>query len=258
MYDNIEPTGCNPPGTHLEAIPHPNGSDRSMEKAIIMEHRFAFFFWMKWRNQLAERDQLNQPAPTLVTIDWHRDLAPVPEDQKESLQKLDQQNLSDVANYVWAQLAQTNDGHILCAAWLNLIGDVVLLQNTTQYQESSLTDMNGNEHRIYEINDYDQFQQFMQQRDDQNIFFDIDLDYFVHGKGKRYYSDDFERYTDEEIKAVMNYQNPVFQHLLPKVDGFTIAQEPGYCGGIVNSCTIMNAVHRQLFDGQNNWRHLSE
>ncbi|MDZ7682830.1 MAG: hypothetical protein U5J63_14215 [Fodinibius sp.] len=258
MYDNLKPQDCTPPGTHLETVPHPNGDDRTIEKAIFMEHRFAFFFWMKWRNRLAQQDQLQQPAPTLVTIDWHRDLAPIPADQKENLQNLDQQNLSDVANYVWAQFAQTNDAHIFCAAWLNLIGDVVLLQNTTAYQESTFIDMNGNQHAIYEINDFEQFQQFMQQRKDHNIFFDIDLDYFVHGKGKYQYSDDFERYSDEEIQGIMHYRNPVFQHILPHIDGFTIAQEPGYCGGIVNSCHIMTAVHNQLFDSENNWRHLTE
>jgi hypothetical protein len=96
----------------------------------------------------------------------------------------------------------------------------------------------------------------MLQRDDKNIFFDIDLDYFVHGKGKYQYSEDFERYSDKEISAVMNYRQPVFQHILPNIDGFTIAQEPGYCGGIVNACRIMEAVHNNIFDKQNNWRHL--
>lgn len=258
MYDNIDPRSCNPPGTFLRTVPHPGGDDRSIEKAVIMEHRFAFFFWMKWRNQLHNNEWLQQTAPTLVTIDWHRDLAPVPDDQKEKLQQIEQQNLSDVANYVWAQFEQTNDGHILCAAWLNLIGDIVLLQNTTQYQESTFTDMNGNEHQIYEIQDYGQFTDLMQQRKDQNVFFDIDLDYFIHGKGSSQYSENFQRYTDDEIKAVIDHRNPVFRQILPQIDGITIAQEPGYCGGIINSCHIMNVVHGQLFDEQGRWRHLSE
>jgi hypothetical protein len=258
MYDNIEPFKCDPPGTFLEVIPHPNGTDQTIEKAIMMEHRFAFFFWMKWYNNLQNSNKLAQPAPTLVTIDWHRDLAPVPDQQKRNLQELDQTNLSDVANYVWARFDQTNDGHILCAAWLNLIGDIVLLQNTTGTQHDSFIDMHGNKHGIYEFKSLDEFQNFMLDREDKNIFFDIDLDYFIHGKGKRYYSEDFERYSDEEIKEVIDYTKPVFQYMLPLIDGITIAQEPGYCGGIANSCQIMNVLHKQLFNEDRNWRHLSE
>lgn len=257
MYDNIEPYKCNPPGTFPEVISHPGGHDRTVEKAIIMEHRFAFFFWMKWRNQLRDEEWLYQPAPTLVSIDWHRDLAPPPDDQKKKLEQLDQSNLSDVANYVWAQFDQTNDGHILCAAWLNLIGDVILLQNTTASQQSSFTDMKGNNHEIHEIKEYEQFQQLLVEREDQNIFFDIDLDYFIHGKGHGQYSEDFSRYSDEEIKAVINNCNPAFRQMLPNIDGITIAQEPGYCGGIVNSCKIMEVVHSELFGGENDWKHLN-
>lgn len=254
MYENIEPNSCNPPGTHLEEISHAGDPNRSIEKAIIMEHRFAFFFWMKWRNRLQNNGLLQQSAPTLVTIDWHRDLAPVPDDQKESLAKLDQSNLSDVSNYVWAQFDQTNDGHILCAAWLNLIGDIVLLQNTTDYQKSSFKDIYGNDHHIFEFRDFDQFQELMLDRNDLNIFFDIDLDYFIHGKGKQQYSDEFHRYSDDEIMQVVDISKPVFQQILPNIDGVTIALEPGYCGGIVNSCQIMDAFHSQLFTEQNEWK----
>lgn len=254
MYENINPPQCNPPGTHLEEITHGGEPRRSIEKAILMEHRFAFFFWMKWQNQLSRNHLLQQPAPTLVTIDWHRDLAPVNEDQKERLETLDQQNLSDVSNYVWAQFDQTNDGHIFCAAWLNLIGDIILLQNTTGYQESTFVDKDGSEHRVFEFRDFDQFQDFIIVRDDENIFFDVDLDYFIHGKGKYYYSDDFRRYSDEEIKEVIDRTHPVFEYIIPRTEGITLALEPGYCGGIVNACQIMDVFHSQLFDEQNEWR----
>lgn len=256
MYENVEPCKCDPPGTFREVISHPGGSDRTIEKAVIMEHRFAFFFWMKWCNRLRDDNLLEQPAPTLITIDWHRDLAPPTDTHKEQLQQLDQENLSDVSNYVWAQFDQTNDGHILCAAWLNLVGDIILLKNTGGKMEDTFVDMNGKEHTIFEFRGYDQFDNFLLERDDQNIFFDIDLDYFIHGKGNRYYSDDFSRYSDDEIREIIHPENPVFKHILPKIDGVTIALEPGYCGGISNSCKIMDVVHSQLFDEQNDWRHL--
>jgi hypothetical protein len=223
-----------------------------------MEHRFAFFFWMKWKRELEKRNWLEQPAPTLVTIDWHRDLAPPPDDQKKGLKKLRDANLSDISNYVWAQFDQTNDGHILCAAWLNLVGDIILLKNSAGEMQDSFTDAGGNDHTIYEFREYNRFEDFVCSRNDQNIFLDIDLDYFIHGKGNRFYSDDFRRYTDREIKEIIAPDQPVFKHLLPKVEGLTIAQEPGYCGGIVNSCQIMKIVNEQLFDEQNDWKHLKE
>lgn len=257
MYENVEPLQCDPPGTYREVIPHPGGYDQNIEKAVIMEHRFAFFFWMKWRNTLREEKRLRQPAPTLVTIDWHRDLAPPGEDQKEQLLELDQSNLSDISNYVWARFDQTNDAHILCATWLNLVGDVILLKNSASQMQHTVTDHRGNQHNIYEFRAFDQFQDFMLDREDKNIFFDIDLDYFIHGKGSEFYSEDFSRYSDEEIKQIINPRHPVFNHILPKIDGLTLAQEPGYCGGIRNSCHIMEVLHSQLFDDQKQWKHLA-
>ncbi|SHF92547.1 UPF0489 domain-containing protein [Fodinibius roseus] len=256
MYDNTEPFKCDPPGTFREIVAHPGGHNRVIEKAIMMEHRFAFVFWMKWKQALQQRGWLRQPAPTLVTIDWHRDLAPPGDHQKRGLEKLDLSNLSDTANYVWAQFDQTNDGHILCAAWLNLIGDIVLLKNSAGPLRDTFTDREDNSHRIFEFREYERFEEFLTGRDDHNVFLDIDLDYFIHGKGNVFYPGTFEPYSETEIKAVIDYQSPVFDYLLPRLEGLTIAQEPSYCGGITNSCSILKVVNSQLFDGQNNWKHL--
>lgn len=256
MYDNIQPANCDPPGTFREVLAHPGGHDRAIEKAIIMEHRFAFFFWMKWKQDLQEHGWLQQEAPTLVTIDWHRDLAPPPQEQKEGMEALDASNLSDIANYVWAKFDQTNDGHILCAAWLNLIGDIILLKNSAGPMQDTFVDRNGNDHHIREFREREQLEAYLQHRDDKNIFLDIDLDYFIHGRGNVVYPDTFERYSDEEIRAVIGPHNDLFQYLLPRMDGLTLAQEPSYCGGIVNSCHIMGEVNSQLFDKTNNWKHL--
>jgi hypothetical protein len=239
----------NPPGTYLETLPHPDGSDRAIEKAILMEHRFAFFFWMKWANRLRDSLAPNYSPPTLVTIDWHRDLAPPSDTLKEELLKLDPSDLSGAAKYVWENFEQTNDGHIRCATWLNIVGDIILLKNSAGEMQDTVSDHQGNEHNIYEFREFDRFQDFMLSRNDQHLFFDIDLDYFVHGKGFQSYSDDFRRYSDDEIKAVVNCNLPAFQHMLPRTKGITIAQEPGYCGGIRNSCQILEVVHNQLFDG---------
>ncbi|WP_372633410.1 hypothetical protein [Fodinibius sp.] len=256
MYRNSEPSKCDPPGTFREVVAHPGGYNRVIEKAIMMEHRFAFVFWMKWKRALQQRSWLRQPAPTLVTIDWHRDLAPPEDHHKRQLEKLDPSNLSDTANYVWAQFAHTNDGHILSAAWLNLIGDIVLLKNAAGPLRDTFTDREDNSHQIFEFRTYKRFEEFLTGRDDHNIFLDIDLDYFIHGKGNVFYPGTFKPYSETEIKAVIDHQSPVFDYLLPRTDGLTIAQEPSYCGGIANSCSILKVVNNQLFDDHNNWKHL--
>lgn len=256
MYNNREPYKCDPPGTFREVVPHPGGQNRVIEKAIMMEHRFAFVFWMKWKKALQQRDWLRQPAPTLVTIDWHRDLAPPEDHQKRKLEKLDLSNLSDTANFVWAQFDQTNDGHILSAAWLNLIGDIILLKNSAGPLRDTFIDREDNHHQVFEFREYKRFEEFLTGRDDKNIFLDIDLDYFIHGKGNTFYPGTFEPYSEEEIRSVINNRSPAFTYLLPRVDGLTIAQEPSYCGGIANSCRILNVVNNQLFDTRNNWKHL--
>lgn len=257
MYDNIAPSKCDPPGTFREVVAHPGGYNRVIEKAVVMEHRFAFVFWMKWKQVLQKRKWLHQQAPTLVTIDWHRDLAPPDERQKVRLGKLDPSSLSNAANYVWARFDQTNDGHILCAAWLNLVGDIILLKNSAGEMQDTFIDRDENQHHIFEFREFDRFEAFLTQRDDNNIFLDIDLDYFIHGKGNVFYPGTFEPYSQKEIKAVIDNQSPAFNYLLSRIDGMTIAQEPSYCGGIANSCQIMKVVNNQLFDGQNNWRHLT-
>ena len=66
-----------------------------------------------------------------------------------------------------------------------------------------------------------------------------------------------DNYTDEEIRQVVDISKPVFQHILPNIEGVTIALEPGYCGGIVNSCQIMDQFHSQLFAENNEWKNIT-
>jgi hypothetical protein len=60
-----------PPGCQYQIISHPSGADRAFEVAVFQEHRFAFFYWLKWRFELGP----DAPPPLLVSLDWHEDLA---------------------------------------------------------------------------------------------------------------------------------------------------------------------------------------
>lgn len=43
---------------------------RALEVAIVLEHRFAFFYWLRWHIGRS----LHEPPPDLLTMDWHDDI----------------------------------------------------------------------------------------------------------------------------------------------------------------------------------------
>ncbi|MDZ7692961.1 MAG: hypothetical protein U5K69_17865 [Balneolaceae bacterium] len=229
--------------------------ERDIELAIFKDHRYSFFDWLKWTCQLRQ----TQPGvtPTLVTIDWHRDLAPPSEDERMRLNDLNQQNLNEVREFTLNELDAHNDGHLLSAAWLNLIGDVILLKNYGMDQKDSWMDGDGQAHLILEFKDFEAFSSEVLQRNDQHIYLDIDLDYFIHNKVSPYQRKDVQVYSDERIKSIINPKNQFFQHLLPRLEGITLAREPRYCGGVRNSNHILDVILNQLFTKQLEWKTLA-
>jgi hypothetical protein len=111
-----------PPGCASEYIEHPSlGQKGSAEVGFVIEHRFAFCYWLKWKRELLA-------PPDLVTWDWHDDCG-CPEDIIEKqLRSLDQKDEQEIAIYAWAGLRPLNDGHIFPAAWLNAIANVYIVQ----------------------------------------------------------------------------------------------------------------------------------
>lgn len=107
-----------PPGSYYDIVAHPIDRRRAIEVAIVQDHRFAFFYWLKWRNKQA--GQRNPPA--LISLDWHQDLAQPCDLECEWLSTLDTADYKAVGYFCWDKLHALNDGHILAAAYLNLIG----------------------------------------------------------------------------------------------------------------------------------------
>lgn len=255
MYEQSDSAELMPPGTYLETIAHPGGEDsKTIELAIFKEHRFAFYFWNRW----LKKHEHSQPPPHLVTIDWHRDLAPPSDAEKKNLNKLDLSDPDQVAQFIWSDLNTHNDSHLLSAAYLNLISNIFLLKNYGEQQQHIFIDRFENEHRIYEFKSYEDFQHAVLESDDAGFFLDIDLDYFIKGKVSPHQLKEVTPYNNEEIATLIDHNSPLFQHIFPKLNGITIAAEPRYCGGILKSNRIMESVLSQLFTEELQWKHLSQ
>ncbi|MDR8390353.1 UPF0489 family protein [Aliifodinibius sp. S!AR15-10] len=255
MHRDPKISETTPFGAHSEMVAHPGGkSEREVELAIFKDHRYSFFYWLKWTRLLQESGQISESeSPTLVTIDWHRDLAPPSDSDKEALNSLNQQDLEEVRDFTVYQLDPHNDGHVLSAAWLNVIGDIILLKNYGMEQKDHWTDRDGHNHQIMEFTSIDTFQSEITARDGP-MYLDIDLDYFIKNKVAPYQRTDVQIYKDEEIESVIDPQNPLFQHILKYLEGITLASEPRYCGGIRNSNHILEVILNQLFTQDMEWR----
>lgn len=67
-----------------------------------------------------------------------------------------------------------------------VIDDIVLLRKHNGIdiiEEQKFKDKFGNDHRIYEFTNLDKFEEHIVNRNENNVFFDIDLDYFIESEG---------------------------------------------------------------------------
>lgn len=212
--------------------------------AVFDEHRLAFYFWYQWTSKLMATNKISEP-PLLVTIDWHRDFAP-PDNYQTTLKKLQYSDADKVAQFADQQLADYNDEQILAAAYLNKIGNIILLKNYGSAQSDYFIDASGNRHQILEYREYQAFERAVCQRSDEAIYLDIDLDYFIQNKVAPHQQKNVTLYADRQIREIINPKSILFQHLFPILMGVTIAKEPRYCGGDQNSEHIFEIVMQQL------------
>lgn len=251
MHEDPDVENLMPPGTYLESITHPEDRSRKIELAVFKEHRFAFYFWNRWTAKLPDKSE----PPTLITIDWHRDLAPPSASEKKNLKKLKLSHHDKVAKFIWSGLDTHNDSHLLSAAFLNIIGDVILLKNYGEQIENTYVDNEGNEHRISEFKSYSNFEEAVIAHNAERYFLDIDLDFFVKGKVVSHQLQEVTPYSEQEIAEIVDSGSPLFKHLYANLEGLTIAAEPRYCGGILKSNQLMKIVLEQLFTQDLRWKH---
>ena len=247
-FTHRNPDYSNPPGAFVDILPHPYDKiNRAIEKVVIIEHRFSFFYWLKWYKELIKKSRIKSP-PLLVTLDYHRDLA-ISKSEKEELDDVINYNQSDLASFCWSRMNTLNNGHVLAAAYTNVIGDIVLLKRQVGFddnEENIFKDKFNNDHKIYEFTDVDEFEKHLIERQENSVFFDIDLDYFIVSEGNFSAKDSWEMMKEKNIKEIINLERPFIKWILERLEEYTIATEPRYCGGILKSCKILSIIEEGI------------
>lgn len=250
-----------PEGSCDAFLSHPRRDYRDrfcVPLGVVMEHRFAFAYWIKFKQQLmydvrthkARSDEQFTP-PDLISFDWHDDFGS-PRDFKEvDLLTLDQKDAGEVTLFAWAALRHLNDGHILPAVWLNALGNVYIVQK--QYRDYSqrskrVVDRFGRLHEIHFIPSLRRLASvFDKTNTGTGVFWDIDLDFFVYlNNSDLSKSRPFE---NRKIRELLNPRRSWMKPVLHDLKGITLALEPRYTGGLTQSLRIFSQWERTLFDG---------
>lgn len=241
-----------PPGSMHGFIEHPTDPRKAVEIGVVIQHRFAFYYWLKWH---ADPRRTSGLTPNLLTIDWHDDVGENCDFIPTELEQLNPKDDNELSLFCWARLRSLNDGHIAPAQYLNAIGDayVILKQRKEDremhdfYRKRTQKDRYGNIHHVHY---YDTIKQFLKEHGCDLIHpmvLDIDLDYFTtpdnsHELGAEHLV------SDRAIRAVVSPSGSLMQWVFQRLAGFTIALEPEYCGGIRNCMHILDVVSDTLFD----------
>ena len=232
-----------PPGTYYDAIPHPTDTKSAIEIAIVQEHRFAFFYWLKWRKKI----ELLAP-PSLISLDWHQDLAHPCELECKWLRDLNTNDYKAVSFFCWDKLHCQNDGHILAAAYLNIIGDIHVVQKQREASVGNFKDLAGRNHAIHCYQTIDALIEGVSYEEHPSVFFDIDLDYFTESPDSCGGGKDVKLVPAEVIQSCLNPEGKLMSWIFPRMCGMTIATEPEFCGGLLNSNIQFGVLHDTLFN----------
>lgn len=249
-----------PPGCVSEFVDHPNPpyrNKRSVEVGFVMEHRFAFYYWINCKQELQRDRRTNGmidddqfTPPDLVTWDWHDDVGGECDFIEEELVQLNQADKEEVALFCWAGLRQINDGQIAPALWLNALGNVYVIQKQKQdclRQNRTFRDRFGHEHHVFFFRSLKDFPKtFEETNSGTGVIWDVDLDFFTKGK-----SVPDQPYTPplsgDEVQAMLSPDTPWIPLILRDLKAITIALEPTYTGGLSVSLELYRHWESALF-----------
>jgi len=251
-----------PANSDYKILRHPSGDyNRSIELAFFNEHRFAFYYWLKWNQR-----KKNKIVPDLITFDWHQDLAYPCDEEKKELRKLNLEKMFEVSFFSWARLNPLNDNHILSAAYLDQINDIWVVckqcRFSSDWNDEVIEDLNGKVHLIKKFPNRNSLFEKLKQSNISNLYFDIDLDYFTIENSTSNDKHKFTYMKKSEIESIFDNKSEFMQWIFKRMEGFTIAMEPEHTGGIISSLKYFSILNKLLFDMEIphwncEWKHLT-
>jgi len=246
-----------PPGCKSSIFVHPSGVDEAVEVALFQDHRFAFFFWSIWTREFGLEDN----PPALVSLDWHEDLAAPGGKELDELRALDRSDRRAISLFCWEKLNPLNDGHILAAAYLNLIGDIYVVRKQVPGDGHSFEDSNGQSHSIRCFETTEGLMAELKETKVERVFFDIDLDYFTESPNLCGGGEGVTLVSDDSVRTTLDPASELLSWVFERFAGMTIATEPEFCGGLINSNHLVSLLSESLFNSQlladgATWKHL--
>src|SRR5260370_23904381 len=167
-------------------------------------------------------------------VHWHDDCGGSCDFIEEELLRLDQQNQNEVAFFCWAGLRPINDGHMAPAMWLNMVGDVYIVQwqhRNCKAQNHDFVDRYGRSHRVsYFRSPVGLPATFMERNSGSGVIWDVDMDYFTQTRAVREQRCK-PRLTNREIRRLIAPRSEWMQLILGNLKAVTVALEPMYTGG---------------------------
>ncbi|OJW81537.1 MAG: hypothetical protein BGO69_09130 [Bacteroidetes bacterium 46-16] len=263
------PSFLEPPGCRSEGFNHPSRNGTVIKLALFQEHRFAFYYWLKWTQKL------NGVIPSLITFDWHQDLCPPYKDQIPELKKLRIDDPVEVALYTWGKLSHDNDVQIHAALKHNMLKDIYVIcrQDANRKPIDTLKDFKGSIHKIHIFKSVDDFVKYLPSISDEQVYLDIDLDYFTLSNplsmSNPFPEKHFTFMKKKEIVDMLSVDNPMIEWIFKRLAGITIATEPEFCGGLKQSNYFLNIIDELYFtpslfhnipgssNGYTKWRHIN-
>lgn len=253
-----------PPNSIHNFLTHPSGINSAIQIGVFNHHRFAFYYWNIWKNELLKENK--NFNIDLISYDWHQDLVYPQESNKEELKKLDLKNTFEVSYFSSYRLNSLNDSHIMSAVYLDIINDVWVLcrqgKFEQEWEDEYLEDYKGKKHTIRKFKTEEDLRKALFLSETQNVYLDIDLDYFtlnnnIEPTAKYKYMKDFE------IRNMLSYDNILMQWIFKRLQGITIALEPKYTGGMSKSLKYLSLIEKLWFDKplgnfHIQWKHLKK
>ncbi|NHZ84590.1 MAG: hypothetical protein GWP19_01750 [Planctomycetia bacterium] len=241
-YEIKFPFHSKPPNTLVQSLSHPNRMDSLIDLCIFNDHRYAFYFWNKLKQEKAIRFDL-------ITFDWHQDLRPPTDKLKNELIDIDLQKNDEVAFFSWARLFPDNDDHILSAAYLDILNDVWIVRKQDEDSGDIVyKDFQGKNHTIRKFRCYRDLLERLKGASIDNVIMDIDIDYFTiennTSNDKQYFTYEKRKYVEE----IFSLNSDLMKWILPKLACVTIALEPDCSGGISKSFEYLSIIESLWFE----------